>query len=160
MQAFKFGEAISLIFTKVLDEIQRGLVDDDEAVQSAPANREFWEKKGSRDTVLLADELFAICKSIDATLELKYNTPYISLRKDGSPFNFVYFRPRKNSLYFQVKLPKSDDIDSMISQAGIEQIGYEPRDGYYNLSLSRADVRERQNVLKQLITAAYQYRVG
>jgi hypothetical protein len=36
MQAFKVGEAITLVFTKVLDELSRGLVDEDEDAEAAP----------------------------------------------------------------------------------------------------------------------------
>jgi hypothetical protein len=43
MKAFKFGDDIGLVFTKVLDEMPLGLVDEDEEkeVQQISTNREF-----------------------------------------------------------------------------------------------------------------------
>ena len=45
MNALKSGDDIALIFTKVLDELSLGLVDEDEEV-SETADREYWIKRG------------------------------------------------------------------------------------------------------------------
>lgn len=45
MQAYEVGEHITLVFTKVLDEMQRGLVDEDEDAISAPTDRAYWERE-------------------------------------------------------------------------------------------------------------------
>src|SRR6266481_4812327 len=68
MQAFKVGEAITLIFTKVLDELSRGPVDEDEDAEAAPADRAYWEERGSKLTVHLADELLDIVHQFDQSL--------------------------------------------------------------------------------------------
>lgn len=74
MQAFKVGDHITLVFTKVLDELQRGLVDEDEDAISAPTDRACWEKdKGTPKTVALMDRMFALVKDGDPESELKYN---------------------------------------------------------------------------------------
>jgi len=39
MQALKVGEHMTLIFTKVMDELSRGLVDEDEDAEAAPTDR-------------------------------------------------------------------------------------------------------------------------
>lgn len=49
MQAYGVGEHITLVFTKVLDEVQRGLVDEDEDAISAPTDRAYWEKEKGTD---------------------------------------------------------------------------------------------------------------
>jgi hypothetical protein len=65
MQALKVGEHTTLIFTKVMDELSRGLVDEDEDAEAAPTDRAYWEKKGTKATVQLADELLGIAHEID-----------------------------------------------------------------------------------------------
>src|SRR5262249_35899512 len=77
MQALKVGEHITLVFTKVVDELSRGLVDEDEIDDAIPADRSYWESKASKATVELADDLLRILKQFDASLELKYNKFYI-----------------------------------------------------------------------------------
>ena len=83
VQAFEVDEHITLVFTKVLDEMQRGLVDEDEDAISAPTDRAYWEKeKGTPKTVALMDRLFELVKETDAEVELKYNKFYVGLAKD------------------------------------------------------------------------------
>src|SRR5271166_730209 len=89
MQAYKVGEHLTLIFTTVMDEMTRGLVDEDEIAESTPADRSYWESKGSKATVAAADQLLSIVKEFDPALELKYNKFYIGLSKDGKVNNFV-----------------------------------------------------------------------
>jgi hypothetical protein len=47
MNAFKFGEDVALIFTKILDEMPLGLVDEDEEkdLQPIATTSEYWIKK-------------------------------------------------------------------------------------------------------------------
>jgi len=106
MQALKVGDHTTLIFTKVMDELSRGLVDEDEDAEAAPADRAYWEKKGSKATVQMADELLGIVHEIAPSLELRYNRHYIGLSKDGQPFNFAQFRPRKSTIGLEINLPQ------------------------------------------------------
>jgi hypothetical protein len=80
------------------------------------------------------------------------------LSKDGRPFNFVLFRPRKSAINLEVKLPRSDDVDHKIEEAGIESLDYDMRWGNYRLSLHKDDITKNRPLLKELMTAAYQGR--
>ena len=100
---------VSLVFTKVMDEMQLGLVDEDEEVRR-PADRAYWEKRGTKQTVAMADEVFGWLHELDPGLELKYNKFYIGLAKDGRPNNFVMFRPQKAGLRLEIRLDRSDEI--------------------------------------------------
>lgn len=98
MQALKVGDNMTLVFTKVMDELSRGLVDEDEDAEAAPTDRAYWEKRATKATVALADQMLELLRGFDPTLNLKYNKFYIGLEKDGQPYNFVTFRPKKTSL--------------------------------------------------------------
>ena len=76
MTALKFGDDIALIFTKVLDEMPLGLVDEDEEVRDV-TDREYWLKRGSNETVKMADETLEIIHEFEKGIELKYNKFYI-----------------------------------------------------------------------------------
>jgi predicted transport protein len=65
---------------------------------------------GSKATVQLADELLGIAREIDPSIEPKYNKHYIGLWKDGQPFNFCAFRPRKSTVNLEVKMPRSEKL--------------------------------------------------
>lgn len=158
MQALKVGDSITLVFTTVMDELSRGYIDEDEDAEAAPTDRAYWEKRGSKATVGLADQLLVLVRELDPSLELKYNKFYIGLSKDGQPYNFVTFRPKKNHLNFELKLPQSDELDAKVEEAGLETLEYNKRWGLYRLRLTHEDIKSKAAVLKALIKTAYERR--
>ena len=154
MQAFKLGEYTTLIFTKVMDELRLG---PEEGPPPPPTDREDWEKRASKATVQLADELFGIVREFDSSLEPSYNKHYIGIFKNGQPLNFCTFRPRKNTINIAIKLARSDEIDRKIEETGIEELSY-ANYGAYRLSLEKNDIAKHREFLKQLMLAAYQTR--
>jgi len=91
MNALKTGDNTGLVFTTVLDQMPLGLVGDDEEIQEV-TDRAYWENRGSKKTVAVADELLSIARQLDPDLELKYNKFYIGLAKEGQARNFMVFR--------------------------------------------------------------------
>lgn len=158
MQAYKVGPATTVIFTKVMDELSRGLIDEDEDAEAAPTDRAYWEKRGAKMTVKLADELLGIARELDQSLELKYNKFYIGISKDGQPFNFAIFRPRKTTINLEFKIPRTDEVDQKIAEAGIEALEYATRWGAYRLSLHKEDLAKHRALIKNLLAAAHQGR--
>lgn len=160
MQALKIGNNVTLVFTTVMDAMVRGLVDEDEDADAAPTDRAYWEERGTKATVNLADQLLEIARECDPSLEMKYNKFYIGLSKDGQPYNFILFRPQKNTVRIEVKLPRTDDTDKFIESAGFEALGYDLRFGYYRLPLQKDDIVKKREQLKQLIEAAYKNKTA
>ncbi len=158
MQALKIGENITLVFSTVMDELTRGAVDEDEDAEAAPTDRAYWEKRATTATVALADQLFGLVKQFDPSLELKYNKFYIGLSRNGQPYNFVTFRPKKNQLNLTLKLPRSDEIDAKIDDAGIDTLEYSKPGNTYRLRLTKDDVESKADVLKELAYLAYKRR--
>lgn len=158
MRAIQVGECITLVFTTVVDELTRGLIDEDEDAEAAPTDRAYWEKRASRASVALADQLLQIARQFDASLELKYNKFYIGLSRVGQAFNFVIFRPRKDRIRLQIKLPESDDIDSRLKESGLQTTEYEQRWGYYRIELTKIDIEQKGETIKDLMRLAYEYR--
>jgi hypothetical protein len=79
-------------------------VDEDEEVQEV-TDRAYWEVRGSKATVAMADEVLKLVVEIEPGLELKYNNFYIGLSTNGIPNNFLIFRPQKSALRVEVRLP-------------------------------------------------------
>lgn len=117
LSAIQLGDTISLVFSKVIDEMRLGLVEEDEEVR-APADRAYWEKRGSKHTLAMADEMLGWLQELDPGLELKYNKFYIGLAKDGRPNNFVSFRPQKDWLRVDIKLERSDETQAQLDASG------------------------------------------
>lgn len=153
MNALKLGDQISHVFTTVLDQMTLGLVDEDEDVAEV-ADRAYWEKRGTKATVGLVDELFNIVKSLDPALELKYNKFYIGLAKEGQPNNFVVFRPKKKFVRIDLRIPKEPDTENRIEEAGLDLMEYS-RSGRTRIKLTKKEIKEQEELLAELLKMAY-----
>jgi hypothetical protein len=114
MKAFKFGDDIALVFTKVLDEMPLGLIDEDEEkeVQQISTNREYWVKKASNETVLLTDKFLEIINETDGSYQFIYTKSNVRISKSGQLVPFIRLRIRKrNHIVLVLLAPKSEDID-------------------------------------------------
>lgn len=158
MQALRIGENVTLVFTTVMDELSRGLVDEDEDAEAAPTDRAYWEKRATKATVALADDLLGVVKQFDPSLELKYNKFYIGLSRDGQPFNFVTIKPKKSYLNLELKIPLSEELDEKIESAGIETLEYNKRWGTYRLRLAKEQVKSKADTLRDMMQLAYERR--
>ena len=152
LSALRLGDTISLVFTKVMDEMRRGLVDEDES--STRADRPYWEKRGSKQTLAMADEMFGWLRELDPGLELKYNQFYIGLAKDGRPNNFVSFRPQRVALRVDIKLERSDETQAQLDESGLDVLDYESRWGQYRIRVGKADLTKHKALLISLMDKA------
>ena len=160
MQALKVRDSLTLVFTTVMDELSRGLVDDDEDAVAAPTDRAYWEKRATKSTVGIADQILQLLHSFDRTLNLKYNKFYIGLERDGRPYNFVQFRPKKNRLTLELNLPQTGELDTRIDSSGLDTLEYDERWARYRLRLTTADVEAKADILRELAKLAYDRRAS
>jgi hypothetical protein len=154
LSALRLGENISLVFSKVLDEMRLGLVEEDEEVQ-AVTDRAYWEVRASKQTLALTDEMLSIVKALAPEMDFKYNKFYIGLAKDGRPNNFVIFRPKKDWLRLEIRLDRSDEMQGQLEQSGLDVMDYDARWGRYRIRLSKGDITKHKEVLVSLLTKAY-----
>jgi hypothetical protein len=153
MRAYKFGDQIGLVFNKVLDETQLGLVEEDEEVQEL-TNRDYWLKRASEVTVRMADEILEIINSFKPGFTLKYNKFYIGISNDGQVDNFAICYPKKNYLRLALRLPKSQEVDEIIENNDMEVDDYNPKWGRYKFRLNKDDIKKHREALKALLMKA------
>ena len=149
VKAVKFAEQVILVFTTVLDEMSRGLVDEDEVKEIV--DRAYWEKRGSKVTVAMVDELLELIRSFAPGFELKYNRFYIGLAKDGQPDNFAIFRARKTAVNCEIRLKQSDEIQSELDNAGLDVMDYDKKWGRYRLRLTKGDISGNRELIMKLL---------
>jgi predicted transport protein len=151
LSAIKIGDQISLVSTTVLDQMILGLEEEDEG---EVVDRSYWEKRGTKSTVILADKLLEYIQTFAPTIEMKHNKFYIGLTLDGRPNNFAIFRPQKSAIRLELRMNKSDEIEDQISEKGIDLMDYTKR-GRYRIRLSKSDVKEHADFLAQLLKQAH-----
>jgi len=153
MNAFTVGNTVSLVFTKVLDQLTLGLVEEDEEVAEV-TDRAYWEKRGSGATVALVDDLLGILREFDPTLELKYNKFYIGLARNGQSDNYILFRAKKQFVRMELRLERNQELEDKIEEAGLDlmELGH---GGRLRIKLRRNDITENRELVSELMRAAY-----
>ena len=157
MMAVKVGDHISLVCTKVLDQMTLGL--EEEEVDVEPADRGYWEKRGNKTTVAMTDGLLDIIQGFAPGYELKYNRYYIGLAKDGQPNNFALFRPQKTACRLEVRLSKSDALEAQMEQAGLDVMDFD-KWGRYRIRLTKGDVKDNSEILMKLLESSHGEATG
>jgi predicted transport protein len=147
----------TLIFTTVVDEMSRGL-EEEEA--EPPADRAYWEQKATRNTVGLIDQLAHMLKQLDPALLLKYNKFYIGLSRDGQPYNVVRFCPTKNHVNMMLSVPQNEDMSQKLEMSGLENVEYNKRWRSYKVPLTTDEVASKADVLRELMKLAYDQRAA
>lgn len=154
LSAIEVADAVTLVFTTVLDRMTLGIEEDEE--KDEPADRNYWLLKGSADTLGITDALFAIVKDVDPIAELKYNRHYIGLAHHGIADNYMTFRPRKKQhVLVELKIPRSDELNQRLEDAGIEMLTYQTKYGQYRITVDKDDLEQRGDLLRELAKLAH-----
>ncbi|MDQ7030438.1 MAG: hypothetical protein Q9O62_11990 [Ardenticatenia bacterium] len=152
MNALAWEDKISLVFTTVLNQMSLGLVDEEE--EQEVADRPYWEKRGTKATLAMADKLLQLIHDFDPGFEMKYNKFYIGLVKNGQPNNFAIFRPQKSALRLEVRMQKSDELERKFEETGLDVIDY-TKWGRYRIRLTKGDVEKHGEFLADVLKRAY-----
>jgi len=151
LTAYKIEDSYFLTFTKILDEVSLGLVDDDEEI-SEVTDRNYWEtKKGTPKTVKIVDEALNLITEVIPGYQLKYNKFYIGLAQNGRADNFILFRAKKNFTRMEIRLEKSDELENEMEEKGIDLMDYDRRYGRYRIKITANDLRKHRDFIKDLI---------
>jgi hypothetical protein len=156
MKAFKFDDKIGLVFTKVLDEMALGLEEDDDNEIEQITNRDYWvQKKASSETIQIADKILLIVNEISPGHEIKYTKYNLRFSKNGQHVPYLTVRPRKKKhIVLALKTAKSDEIDRLIEDHDLDDMGYMVRGTKYRIRISNEDVTAKHDALKAIIQLA------
>lgn len=154
VSAYKMGDDISLVFTKVMDRITLA---SDEDEQYEITDRSYWETKSTPKMLKNMDDIFAEIKEFVNGFELKYNKFYIGLAKDGIAKNFIAFKPKKNYLYLIIKGENLAEKKLQVEEAGLECTHYVKWKELDIRLNSREDYKKHKPLLDELIKSSMEY---
>lgn len=152
MKALKVEGAITLFFTTVVDVLTLGTEEDDEI---EVVDRKYWESKGSKESLKLADLILEIVQEVTPGFVLKYNKHYIGLANQGISKNFVTVTPRKKAAIVTAKMPQSDEVQSMLDQTDMDILSYDRQWSQYRVRLTEKEIQQNRGTLKLLVEKAY-----
>ena len=154
LNAIEMNGAITMVFTTVLDRLTLGLEEEDE--QDEPRDRSYWEAKASPDTLALTDRLLELVREVEPRATLKYNKHYIGLARDGVVSNFVAFRPKRQHVIAEFKIPQTDELTARLEDEGIDLLAYN-RWGRYRMQLTGQNLDESRELLLGLVKLAHEH---
>jgi len=152
LNALQVGDLMTLKSTTVLDAVQYGTDEEDEPGQVT--DRTYWEQKGSKASLALADEFLGLIHQVRPGLELKYNKYYIGLAKSGIPDNFIIMRPRKEHVGVEFRIARNDATSTLIDDSELDALPYDKNWGKYRIRITAADLEKRREILLQLVREA------
>lgn len=152
VKAVKIGDNISLFFTKVLDENKFDLHEEDSA--SEPTDRTYWEKKATKESLLLTDKIMKALSDLTNEYSLKYNKHYIGLAKNNVANNFINFVPRRTAVILSIKLEQTDEIDEIIQESDLDALAYDKQWEQYRIRLKANDLENNISVILELVKKA------
>jgi len=153
VKAIETSDGVGLDFTRVLDVQPLGLVDEDEEIAEV-TDRDYWLKRGTPQTVAMADKLLSYVLEFEPGAELNYNKFYIGLKVNGRPNNYALFRPKKGFIGLEVRLPKTEENDAVINDADITTLEYQKRYSQYRLRITQNELKEKSEIIKHLLKAS------
>jgi len=154
MKAIKVEDKIILDFTTVLDETLLKIEEIEE--DKEPADRQFWINRGFEKSMGLADEIIKIVNEIDPRYSLNYAKHYVGLSSEGMPNNFIYMHPKKYGIKLNIKHEHNEEFQKILEDSNLDVVSYE-RANYYPIRLTKKDIEENKDRLKELIQQSYDY---
>jgi len=157
MKAFKNQGQVGLVFTTIMNQMSLGLEEEDEETYEQ-VDREYWEtRKGSKETVAMADEVLNLAKQFDGSLKLNYNKGYIGMVKNGRSNNFITFEPKKKHTWVRLRLERSKEITDKLESTDLD-VSYKWR--RYRLRLRPGEIEENTDTITDLVREAYNVASG
>jgi len=157
MKALKNQGQVGLVFTTIMNQMSLGLEEEDEETYEQ-VDREYWEtRKGSKETVAMADEILNLAKQFDVSLKLNYNKGYIGMVKNGRSNNFITFEPKKKHTWVRLRLERSKEITDKLENTDLD-VSYKWR--RYRLRLRPGEIEENTDTITDLVREAYNAASG
>lgn len=153
MTAATVGDRTTLLFTKVLDYVSRGLELEDESI--AAADRGTWERRSPASVLAYVDALIASVRERDSSVQPKYNQSYIGTQVQGKTSNFATFRPQSRALRISVHIASSPEIESELDARNMNWEYDNGRYKHYRLRIPITDFAAEQPFLADFLRRAY-----
>lgn len=154
LNALKVDDRIILNFTKVLDEVIPG--EDDENGDGEVVDRDYWEKKGSKESLNIADSCIEIIRQFNPSISLKFNKYYIGLADKSRTRNFVIFRAKKHFLRVEARISDQQPWIEKLEEVDLVILTGVKKRRRIVFRLEKNEVQTHQELLKELFLACYQ----
>ena len=151
LKGVEVNGSFTLIATRVVDQATLGTEEED---AGETTDRASWERKSSRESLLILDGLIDLVKLVQPGISPNYNKHHIGFALNGVTRNFVVFHPRKNYVLTNFKVPQEEEQTTRLDETGFNVASYDTRYGNYRLRVRQSDLENHREDLLDLIRKA------
>jgi hypothetical protein len=155
LSAFRIDDEVVLQFTRVLDTYEFGAVPEEEEA-AEPADRGYWEKKASLESLAVVDSIAALTPTTNGEPRVTYNRHHIALGTSG--YNFCWYNPRKAAhCHIKIKIgaEKRPDAVKRFEEALIDT-GKQSRNSI-RLLLNTKEIQENRERIADVLRMAEEW---
>ena len=152
--AYKNGDDISLVFTKVIDRVTLATDEDD---ITEITDRKYWENRSTPKMLKNVDFIFNDFGDLVSGYELKYNKFYIGVSKEGLVKNFVSFTPKKGYIYIRLKGNENQEFINKFEESGLE-LNYKAKWNEYTIRINNLEeYKKNRDLIINLLKYSMEY---
>lgn len=156
LSAFVEDDSIVLQFTRVLDTYGFGGDAEDDEDSGEQADRAFWEKRASRESLEVFDSIVAFLPAPGGGPRVTYNRAHIAVGTTG--YNFCWFHPRGAThcrAHLNIPAEQRQSVVERLEAAGIEA-AIKGR-GSVRMRLAKDDLGKSRQLLGEIFSVAEQW---
>ena len=150
------GDSIVLQFTRVLDTYEFGGDAEDDEDSGEQADRSYWEKRASRESMGVFDSIVALLPSQGGGPRVTYNRGHIAVGTTG--YNFCWLHPRKAAhcrAHLKMPVEQRPSVVERLEGAGIEA-AIKGRSSI-RMRVAKDDVGKNRQILGEVLGVAEQW---
>jgi hypothetical protein len=140
------GGKLTLHASTILDLMPRV---EEEETEVQTVGREYWNQRVG-NLMNSVDDLFKMTCEVDSNLELTYRIGYCGLSRNGVADNYLIFKPRRNFISLQIKLPQTQEVTKSLEDVGLTS-NYNNHWRRYIIHLKPEDIKNNKEFIKKLI---------
>jgi hypothetical protein len=152
MRALDVDGVLTLNATTVLDLMRPGTEEEDEPGQTT--DRSYWLNRSSPASIAVMEAMLELVNEVTPGMTLKYTRYYVGLARNGIADLYLLFRPRKDYLITEFRIPRSEEIAALLDDSGMQTLEYDKRFSKYKIRLTAPEVSKHRQLLLDLIRRA------
>ncbi len=153
MQAagYQQSDGISLVFTKILEQRNFGLIEEADESSSEMTDRNYWINKVGEHSMGLADKMFELILGTENSSHFYFTKFYMGVLLSGRRSMVVTVRPRVNFIIVGVRTSQREEWTQRFEQQEPNYWDYNIGKGSYRFRFHSIDSLKQATVFKEFV---------
>ncbi len=144
-------DGISLVFTKILEQRNFGLIEEADEGSSEMTDRNYWINKIGEHSMGLADKMFELILREENSSDFYFTKIYLGILLSGQRSMVVTVRPRVNFIIVGVRAPEQEGWTYRFEQEEPNYWDYNIRRGNYRFRFHSIESLEQATVFQEFV---------